>query len=123
MDIIGNRTTQVNKEEFERVTENKTKIVGGDESQNINGNEAINILRNRQENVFGDRDNFTNGVDTEIIISNKVVGTSANVNISADKNIKFTATIDSDMIAGDDVNITASDVTTIVGTTKIDLNP
>ena len=99
MDIIGNRTTQVNKEEFERVTENKTKIVGGDE------------------------DNFTNGVDTEIIISNKVVGTSANVNISADKNIKFTATIDSDMIAGDDVNITASDVTTIVGTTKIDLNP
>jgi len=123
MDIIGNRTTQVNKEEFERVTGNKTKIVGGDESQNINGNEAINILQNRQENVFGDRDNFTSGVDTEIVVSNKVVGTSANVNISANKNIKLTATIDSDMIAGDDVNITASDVATIVGTTKIDLNP
>ena len=123
IDIIGNRTTQVNKEEFERVTGNKTKIVGGDESQNINGNEAINILQNRQENVFGDRDNFTSGVDTEIVVSNKVVGTSANVNISANKNIKLTATIDSDMIAGDDVNITASDVATIVGTTKIDLNP
>ena len=59
----------------------------------------------------------------EICISNKVIGCAANVNISADENIKFTATIDSDMIAGDDVNITASDVTTIVGTTKIDLNP
>ena len=122
-DILGNRTTQINQEELERVTKNKTKIIGGDESQNINGNESINILKNKQENVFGDRDNFTNGFDTEIVISNKVIGSSADVNISANQNIKLTATIDSDMIAGDDVNITASDVATIVGTTKIDLNP
>ena len=123
IDILGNRTTQINQEELERITKNKIKIIGGDENQNIKGNESINIIKNKQENVFGDRDNFTNGVDTEICISNKVIGCAANVNISADENIKFTATIDSDMIAGDDVNITASDVTTIVGTTKIDLNP
>lgn len=90
IDILGNKTTQVNLDEFERVSGDKTKVIAGDETSSINKDYYVTTNGNKQETIMGSNDKTTIGVDTEIIVSDKVVGTSGKINMSASGNVKIT---------------------------------
>lgn len=122
-EIGGNYHLTVHGDMITKIGGNDVKEVIGDRSHQINGNETRRVSGNRDfivakkltESVGSDMQVTVTGNKEQIIAGKSTYATAKNTNISSGGSVNIGA--------GENLAMASAAVTTIVGSTRIDLNP
>ena len=148
LEVLSDHSTQINGNKNERVAKEKREITDFTFTETVGNNHISTVKKNRRISIFHNLAETITGNTTFISIQNSDFGAGKNMNIGAGVNLNlrakngfgtlqtalnFTETIGLNKLHsvantetatwGRDWHNTASNITTLIGTVKVDINP
>jgi hypothetical protein len=115
--------TKIDGNEVKEVKTTKTTNIGADKREVIGGESWTYVSKDRQEVVAGDAIDSFQLDYTRLVSGNEAISVTGNVIKKAGGNHHMTAGVAASVISTTEMKIHSATILTIVGDTKIDMNP